>query len=146
MFELIPFERRANRVATYDPFRDLEEFERSVFGGSSVMGSFRTDVIDTGDSYELEAELPGFKKEDIKLDLKDGILTISAEHNENSDQKDEKGNYIRRERTWGSYSRSFDVSDINTAQIKAGYQNGVLTLNLPKRTETTPSSRTVAIE
>ena len=80
MFELIPFERRANRVATYDPFRDLEEFERSVFGGSSVMGSFRTDVIDTGDSYELEAELPGFKKEDIKLDVENDVLTISAEH------------------------------------------------------------------
>ena len=86
------------------------------FWGSNGMSSFKTDIRDEGGAYVLEEE------------------------------KDKKGNYIRRERTWGSYSRSFDVSDINTAQIKAGYQNGVLTLNLPKRTETTPSSRTVAIE
>ena len=86
------------------------------------------------------------QKEDINIQLSDNYLTITAEHRTESEEKDKKGNYIRRERTWGSYSRSFDVSDINTAQIKAGYQNGVLTLNLPKRTETTPSSRTVAIE
>ena len=65
---------------------------------------------------------------------------------EAAEAKDKGGNYIRRERSWGSYSRSFDVSDIDTTQIKAGYQNGVLTLNLPKRTETVPSSRTVTID
>ena len=142
MFGMLPFERGNDN--TFDTF---DKFMRNFFDHSNTsLPAFRTDIRDAGDKFILEAELPGFEKEDIKLDLKDGILTISAEHNENSDQKDEKGNYIRRERTWGSYSRSFDVSDINTAQIKAGYQNGVLTLNLPKRTETTPSSRTVAIE
>ena len=110
------------------------------------MSSFKTDIRDEGGAYVLEAELPGFQKEDINIQLSDNYLTITAEHRTESEEKDKKGNYIRRERTWGSYSRSFDVSDINTAQIKAGYQNGVLTLNLPKRTETTPSSRTVAIE
>ena len=145
MFELIPFERRANRVATYDPFRDLEEFERSVFGGSSVMGSFRTDVIDTGDSYELEAELPGFKKEDIKVDIDDDILVIKAEHSEDKDEKNDNGDYIRRERYYGSYTRSFNVSEINVDGITASYENGVLTLTMPKKVPVKPESKHLEI-
>ena len=152
MFELIPFERRANRVATYDPFRDLEEFERSVFGGSSVMGSFRTDVIDTGDSYELEAELPGFKKEDIKLDVENDVLTISAEHSydskddEKAEEKDDKGDYIRRERYYGSYTRSFDVSAVEVDKIDAEYSVGVLKLTMPKKAALIPASRRLEIK
>ena len=146
MFELIPFERRANRVATYDPFRDLEEFERSVFGGSSVMGSFRTDVIDTGDSYELEAELPGFKKEDIHVDIADDRLTVSAERHSNYEDKDKKGNYLRCERSYGSYARSFDISGIDAAGIKAAYADGVLRVTLPKQKEVPASSRRLEIE
>ena len=144
MFELTPFVRR-NHAAVYDPFRMFDEMEKRFFKEGGI-GEFKTDIRDTGEAYELEADLPGVKKEDIKVELDGNYLTVSAERNTESSEKDKKGNYIRRERTWGSYSRSFDVSDINTAQIKAGYQNGVLTLNLPKRTETTPSSRTVAIE
>lgn len=155
MFELIPFERRSNRVANYDPFRDLEEFERSVFGGSSVMGSFRTDVIDTGDSYELEAELPGFKKEDIKLDVENDILTISAEHSYDSkdeekpeNEKAEKGkkSYVKRERYYGSYSRSFDVSAVEVDKIEAEYSNGVLKLTMPKKAALIPASRRLEIK
>ncbi len=155
MFELIPFERRSNRVANYDPFRDLEEFERNVFGGSSVMGSFRTDVIDTGDSYELEAELPGFKKEDIKLDVENDILTISAEHSYDSkdeekpeSEKAEKGkkSYVKRERYYGSYSRSFDVSAVEVDKIEAEYSNGVLKLTMPKKAALIPASRRLEIK
>ena len=154
MFELIPFERRANRVATYDPFRALEEFERSVFGGSSVMGSFRTDVIDTGDSYELEAELPGFKKEDIKLDVENDVLTISAEHSydskddEKAEEKAEKGkkNYVKRERYYGSYTRSFDVSAVEVDKIDAEYSDGVLKLTMPKKAALIPASRRLEIK
>ena len=155
MFELIPFERRSNRVANYDPFRDLEEFERSVFGGSSVMGNFRTDVIDNGDSYELEAELPGFKKEDIKLDVENDILTISAEHTYDSKdeekpegEKTEKGkkNYVKRERYYGSYSRSFDVSAVEVDKIEAEYSDGVLKLTMPKKAALIPASRRLEIK
>ncbi len=158
MFELIPFERRSNRVANYDPFRELEEFERSVFGGSSVMGSFRTDVIDTGDSYELEAELPGFKKEDIKLDVENDILTINAEHSydsrdaENSEgDKTEKSDkskrsYVKRERYYGSYSRSFDVSAVEVDKIEAEYNDGVLKLTMPKKAALIPASRRLEIK
>ena len=146
MFELIPFERRANRVATYDPFRDLEEFERSVFGGSSVMGSFRTDVIDTGDSYELEAELPGFKKEDIHVDVADDRLTVTAERHSNFEDKDKKNKYVRCERSYGTYARSFDISGIDAKAIKAAYSDGVLRVTLPKQKEVPASSRRLEIE
>ena len=107
---------------------------------------FKTDIRDDGNAFVLEAELPGFQKEDIDIQLSDNNLTITAKHQTESEEQDKRGNYVRRERSWGSYSRSFDVSDIDTAQIKAGYQNGVLTLTLPKRTEAVPSSRTVAID
>ena len=123
----------------------MEEMERRFWGGNTL-ASFKTDIRDKGDSYLLEAELPGFQKEDIDIQLSDNNLTISAEHKTESEEKDQKGNFVRRERTWGSYSRSFDVSDIDTARIKAAYQNGILTLTLPKRTETAPSNRTVVIE
>lgn len=114
--------------------------------GRQYPGLLQTDIRDKGDSYLLEAELPGFQKEDIDIQLSDNNLTISAEHKTESEEKDQKGNFVRRERTWGSYSRSFDVSDIDTTRIKAAYQNGILTLTLPKRTETAPSNRTVVIE
>ena len=158
MFELIPFERRSNRVANYDPFRELEEFERSVFGGSSVMGSFRTDVIDTGDSYELEAELPGFKKEDIKLDVENDILTINAEHSYDSKDAENSGgdkteksdkskrSYVKRERYYGSYSRSFDVSAVEVDKIEAEYNDGVLKLTMPKKAALIPASRRLEIK
>ena len=147
MFELIPFERRANRVATYDPFRDLEEFERSVFGGSSVMGSFRTDVIDTGDSYELEAELPGFKKEDVKLDLQNGYLTITAHRSEDLDEKDNEGRYIRQERCTGSCARSFYVGEnLKPTDVAAKFENGILELKLPKADKQIPEKPTTLIE
>ena len=80
----------------------------------------------------MEAELPGFKKEDISVDVKDGYLTISATRNEEKDEKNEKGEYIRRERRYGSFSRSFDISQIDQAGISAGFENGVLKLVLPK--------------
>ena len=145
MFELIPFDRRNHRVSVYDPFRALDEMERAFFGSQqpSVL-SFRTDVTDTGDSYKLEAELPGFKKEDIKLDVENDVLTISAERK--LDNKEEKHNFVKRERLYGSYSRSFDVSGIDVDKISAGYTDGVLTVELPKKVETAPASRRLEIQ
>ena len=79
------------------------------------------NLFDTFDKFVLEAELPGFDKGDIKLDVKDGILTITAEHSENQEQKDAKGAYIRRERRYGSFSRSFDITGIDEGSITAAY-------------------------
>ena len=136
MFELIPFDHQMNRVASYNPFRALDEMERSLFGNGSMMSAFRTDLSDTGSAYVLEAELPGFKKEEINLDVQDDCLTISAEHREEKESKDEKDqSYLMHERYYGSYSRSFDVSGINVDGIEATYNDGVLTLNMPKKPE-----------
>ena len=88
MFEIIPFERRRNQVANWDPFREFDEMERRFWGDRGMQSAFRTDITDTGDAYKLEAELPGFNKEDIKIDIEDGRLTISAEHS--TDEKTEK--------------------------------------------------------
>ena len=101
---------------------------------------------DAGDKFVLEAELPGFDKGDIKLDVKDGILTITAEHSENQEQKDAKGAYIRRERRYGSFSRSFDITGIDEGSITAAYNNGILELNLPKAVPVVPESRRIAID
>ncbi|MCR5557435.1 MAG: Hsp20/alpha crystallin family protein [Butyrivibrio sp.] len=97
---------------------------------SSLM---KTDVIEKDNCYQLEAELPGFNKEDIKIDLKNDILTISASHSENNDEKDNNGKYIRRERRSSSYERSFRVHDLKPDDIIAQYRNGVLTVNIPKK-------------
>ena len=140
MFGMIPFDRRDSSL-----FDMLDNFERNFFGSSnSTVSSFRTDIRDEGDKFVLEAELPGFKKEDIKLDLKDGILTISAQHTEENEEK--KNSYIRRERRYGSFSRSFDVSGIQEDHITAAYNNGVLELNLPKAVPVVPEAKRIAIE
>ena len=146
MFELIPFERRGNRVSTYDPFRMLDEMERSFFGGNNhpAMSTFRTDVTDTGDAFVLDAELPGFKKEDIKIDVENDCLTISAERK--LDEEEKQKNFIKRERFYGSFSRSFDVSGVNVAGIEAAYNDGVLKLTMPKKVETVPPTRRLEIK
>lgn len=94
--------------------------------------AFRTDVIDQGDSYLLQAELPGFQKEDINIDLKNDLLTISASHKEEKDEED-KNKYIRRERYYSSYSRSFRVNNIEAGDIDASYNNGILEVKFPKK-------------
>ncbi len=144
MFELIPF--GGHRVSMYDPFRAFDEMERNFFGNSqsNVLSAFRTDVIDTGDAYKLDAELPGFKKEDIKIDVENDVLTISAERK--LENEDNKPNFVKRERFYGSYSRSFDVSGIEVDGIQAAYNDGVLTLTMPKKVETAPASRRLEIQ
>ena len=146
MFELIPFDRRSNRVSAYDPFRMLDEMERSFFGGNNhpAMSTFRTDVTDTGDAFVLDAELPGFKKEDIKIDVENDCLTISAERK--LDEEEKQKNFIKRERFYGSFSRSFDVSGVNVDGIEAAYNDGVLKLTMPKKVETVPPTRRLEIK
>ena len=140
MFGMIPFDHRDSSL--FDMF---DNFERKFFGNSSAsLPDFRTDIRDAGDRFILEAELPGFQKEDIKLDLKDGILTISAQHSTENEEK--KDSYIRRERRYGSFSRSFDVSGIQEDHITAAYNNGVLELTLPKAQPVVPAARQIDIQ
>ena len=138
MFELTPY---STRRSIYDPFNMFNEF----FGdSSSPVMELRTDITDRGDSFVLEADLPGFKKDDIKIDLENDRLTIKAERR--SEHEDNKNGCIRRERRFGSFERSFDVSGIDTSGIKANYTDGVLTLTLPKRPELVPDNRSIVIE
>lgn len=96
----------------------------------------RTDVKDLGDNFELSMELPGYNKDDIKAELKDGIMTIRAEKQENTDEKDNDGNYIRRERFYGSCQRSFQVGEgITEEDVHAQFENGILKITLPKEKE-----------
>lgn len=141
MFGMLPFDRGDNNL-----FDTFDNFARDFFRRSNAdLPAFRTDIRDTGDSYVLEAELPGFKKEDISLDLKDGILTITATHTEQSEEATQ-GSYIRRERRYGSFQRSFDVTGIDESGISAAYENGVLALNLPKAKPAEPEVRRIAIQ
>ena len=138
MFELIPFDHHMRRMANFDPFREMEEMELSLWGGSHTVNPFRTDVIDTGDAYQLQSELPGFKKEDISIDVENDVLTISAERKLDRDES-KRPNYVKRERFYGSFSRSFDVSGINVEGIQAAYNDGILTLTMPKKVEQKPA-------
>lgn len=141
MFGMIPFDRRDENM--FDLF---DNFEKKFFGNTTAnLPAFRTDIRDQGNKFLLEAELPGFNKEDISLELKEGILTIKAEHKENHDQKDEQGSYIRRERRYGSFSRTFDVTGIDESAITAAYNNGILELTLPKLAPVVPETRQIAI-
>jgi HSP20 family protein len=137
MFELIPYATRRN--AMFNPFEDLY---RDFW--TNPMGEIKTDITDNGDSYKLEADLPGFKKEDIKIELDDKRMIIKAERKSESEEKDKQG-YVRRERTYGSFTRSFDVSGIESGSITANYTDGVLTLNLPKKAPQKPDSRQIEI-
>lgn len=139
MFGMIPFDRSDNNI--FDLF---DNFEKQFFNNTNAtLPAFRADIRDLDDKFVLEAELPGFNKEDISLDLKEGILTIKAEHKEAQEQK--QGEYIRRERRTGSFARSFDVSGIDESGISAAYKNGILEVTLPKQAPVVPESRQIDI-
>ena len=114
----------------FDDFMDDFMMNR---GARSVQNVMKTDIKETDDSYELKIEMPGYRKEDVKAQLKDGYLTISAETDNSSEEKNEEGKYIRRERYTGAVSRSFFVGkDLTEEDIRARFENGILHIALPK--------------
>ena len=111
-------------------------FKDPFFTSNNNTKIMRTDIQEKDNNYVIEMDLPGYDKEDIKAQLKDGYLTISAEKNTSKDEKDEKGNYIRRERYSGKCSRSFYVGEnLKEEDIKASFKNGILELIFPKEIE-----------
>ena len=113
MFGMLPFERQNDNL--FDLF---DNFERKFFGNTSAnLPAFRTDIRDMGDKFLLEAELPGFNKEDISLDLKDGILTIKAEHKENKDEKDDKPTWVSLLGLEGARTRARELHDRANAAL-----------------------------
>ena len=139
MFELMP---RSYRMPM--PYRPMREFDEFFEPAREMMKAFSTDIIDNGDGFTLNAELPGFKKEDIKINIEKDLLTISAERK--SEEKEDEPNYVRKERFYGSYSRCFDLKGIDTDKIEASYNDGVLSLVLPKKAEEVPSARSIEIK
>ena len=143
---------RNHALSVFDPFRDIEKVEKSFFDdpwanfGRTFTDSFRTDVTDEGDHFKITADLPGFEKENIHLDLSDDVLTISAQRHSEHENKDKRGKYLCCERSYGTYSRSFNVAGIDTANIKAKYDKGVLELILPKVTQEAKQSKRLEIE
>ena len=137
------FDNRSYKPMFFDDSFDkmVDDAFRDFWGGSELErhDAFRTDVIDQGDKYLLQAELPGFRKEDINIDLKNDLLTISASHKEEKDEEDQN-KYIRKERCYRSYSRSFRVSNMEAGDIDASYNNVILEVTFPKKDPETKDS------
>ncbi len=137
----------------FNPFREMEQLEHSLFGDAfdhffdrPDLAEFKTDITDEGDHYLMEADLPGFDKKDIHLDLSGNTLMIQAQRHSKAEQKDAQNKIVRVERSYGSYSRRFDVSSIDCDHIRVSYENGVLALVLPKKQNQTAASRVLEIE
>ena len=127
----------------FDDWMDsFDDFDRYFFGkknplyGKHAKNMMKTDVKETDDSYEVDIDLPGFKKDEINATLEDGYLTVSATKGLDKDEKDKKGKYIRKERYAGAMSRSFYVGDgVTQDEVKAKYENGILKLSIPQKAE-----------
>ena len=118
----------------------FDDFEREFFGGRNPLygkhekNLMKTDIRETDNSYELDIDLPGFKKDEINARLENGYLTISAAQGLDKDEKDKKGNYIRRERYAGSMTRTFYVGEgVSQEDIHAKFEDGILKLSVPKK-------------
>ena len=123
------------------------EVDKALYGkhANNVM---KTDVKETDTGYEVDIDLPGFKKDEINAQLDNGYLTISAAKGLDKDEKDKKGKYIRKERYAGAMSRSFYVGEgITQEAIKAKYEDGILRLSVPKKeAKAVENKKYIAIE
>ena len=134
-----------------DFFHDFDMFPawsgRNPLYGKHARNMMKTDVRETENTYEVDVDLPGFQKDEIHLELRDGYLTISASKGLDKDQEDQKGRYIRQERYAGALSRSFYVGDVDPDQVSAKYEGGVLRISLPKQGKPElPKDNTIAIQ
>ena len=135
-----------------DMFRDFASFDpfsaSDALYGKHARALMKTDIRETDNSYELDIDLPGFKKDELQLHLQDGYLTISAAKGLDKDEKDKEGHYIRRERYAGQCSRSFYVGEnITEEDVHAKFEDGILRLSIPKKdAPKLPERRVIAIE
>ena len=126
---------------------EIPDVDKTLYG-KHAKNMMKTDVKEKDNGYEVAIDLPGFKKDELHLELNDGYLTISAEKGLDKDEKDKNDKYIRRERYAGSMSRSFYVGEnMKEEDIHAKYENGILTLDVPKeQKKAVPEKRYIAIE
>lgn len=152
MFGLVPYSRRSKSIINtpndffnFDSFNSFVDsfFNADLFPTALNNSQIKVDIKDKDSEYILEAELPGVNKENLNVEIKDDMLTISVEKNEQFEE--EKENYIRKERRFGSLSRSFYVDNIKAEDIKANFDNGILSISLPKKEAKANSSRKIDI-
>lgn len=136
----------------FDDFFDDDFMRLPAWGrhdplyGKRGKNLMKTDVRETEDTYEVDIDLPGFKKDEITVDLKEGYLTIQAAKGLDKEEQDKKGKYIRQERYAGACSRSFYVGDIKPEDVSAKYEDGILKISLPKAgKKELPKQSTIAI-
>ncbi|MDR1570190.1 MAG: Hsp20/alpha crystallin family protein [Oscillospiraceae bacterium] len=141
MFNMIPY-RRAHTPSLFDDrfFRNFFDFSEGAASG------FHVDVRDQGDSYLMEAELPGMKQEDIELTIDNDVLTVSATRK--NERREEKENYLYMERRNGRFQRSFTLDGIDQEHIEAGYKDGILSVKMPKTSPAPekPTQRKIQIQ
>ncbi len=136
MLDLTPMNRRRLKRHNMDDFWDMtrmmEQFFEDPFERVSqrLQNTFRIDIQDLEHAYRVEAELPGIQKEEVKLDYRDGILSICVTHTQDQEEKEEQ--YIRRERRISSMSRTIHLPDVRVGEIDAHLNNGLLVIDLPK--------------
>lgn len=133
MFDMVPFRRNNGIARTGSAFDDLfNNFLGDNFFSPAVINAegFKVDLKEDENAYTLEADLPGVKKDDIALDYENNYLTISAKRDETIEKKDD--NYVRRERRYGQFKRSFYVDNADESAIDASFADGVLKVILPK--------------
>ena len=132
----------------FDDFdRQMQHMDRRLYGRNANR-EMKTDVREKEDGYEIDMDLPGFKKDQVELTLENGYLTVTANKGFDKDEKDKQGRMIRQERYAGSMQRSFYVGDNMTEEdVKAHFEDGVLHLNLPKKdARKVPEKKTICIE
>ena len=130
-----------------------DTFDKHFFGGRDPLygkhakNMMKTDVKETSNGYEMDIDLPGFKKDEVSIDLKNGCLTIQAAKGLDKSESDKKGKYIRQERYAGACSRSFYVGeDVEPDQISAKFESGILQISVPKAAKKLPKSSSISIE
>ena len=128
-------------------FRDVRNVDRALYG-KHAQRVMKTDVKETEDGYEVDVDLPGFKKDEIKLELNQGYLVISAEKSMEKTNENKQGKMLRQERYAGVMQRSFYVGDsVTETDVKASYESGVLHIHVPKKeTQKLPEKNTILIE
>lgn len=151
MFAMIPNRTRQNLTTRglFDSFADdlfRPFFANAACAAPGMTQPMRVDVTDDGDHYTLQADVPGVSKDDLKVEITDGVLTISAEYDQKNEQKDENDKFIYRERRCGSMRRSFNVEGIREEDITAAFNDGVLKLTLPKQQEAVPQTHAIQIQ
>ena len=129
-----------------DPF-ETRMLTRSPLYGKHGKDLMKTDVRETESTYELAVDLPGFKKDEVNVELKEGYLTIQASKGLDKDETDKNGKFIRRERYAGSCSRSFYIgNEVDPAAVTAKFENGILQISVPKASRQLPAKSTVEIK